>query len=71
MSGESGERRQAPSSKTRKANPYLRRTLCQAAWGASHMKDTYLVALYRRQRNRLGHNHAIFALAHQLLLIAL
>ena len=58
------------SSKTRKANPYLRRTLCQAAWGASHTKDTYLAALYRRQRNRLGHNQAIFALAHQLLLIA-
>jgi transposase len=56
--------------RTRKANPYLRRTLCQAAWGASHAKDTYLAALYRRQRGRLGHNQAIFALAHQLLLIA-
>lgn len=56
--------------RTRKANPYLRRVLCQAAWGASHSKNTYLSALYRRQRGRLGHNQAILALAHQLLLIA-
>jgi Transposase IS116/IS110/IS902 family len=56
--------------RTRKANPYLRRVLCQAAWGASHSKNTYLSALYQRQRGRLGHNQAIFALAHQLLLIA-
>src|SRR5205807_1339156 len=26
--------------RTRKANPYLRRVLCQAAWGASHSKNT-------------------------------
>jgi transposase len=58
------------SGRTRKANPYLRRVLCQAAWGASHSKNTYLSALYRRQRGKLGHNQAIFALAHQLLLIA-
>jgi transposase len=57
-------------SKTRKANRYLRRALCQAAWGASHSQGTYLAALYRRQRGRLGHNQAIIALAHQLLLIA-
>lgn len=56
--------------RTRKANPYLRRVLCQAAWGASHSKNTYLSALYRRQRGRLGHQQAIVALAHQLLLIA-
>lgn len=58
-------------SRTRKANVYLRRGSCEAAWGASHSKDTYLAALYRRrQRSRLGHNQAIFALDHQLLLIA-
>ncbi len=57
-------------SRTRKANPYVRRVFCQAAWGASHTKHTYLAALYRRQRAQLGHNKAIFALAHQLLLIA-
>jgi transposase len=58
------------SGRTRKANPYLRRCLCQAAWGVSNTKGTYLSALYRRLRAKLGHNKAIFALAHQLLLTA-
>jgi len=58
------------SGRTRKANPYLRRDLCQAAWAASHTKGTYLEALYRRFRARLGHNKAVFALAHQMLLTA-
>jgi transposase len=58
------------SGRTRKANPYLRRNLCQAAWAASHTKGTYLGTLYRRFRIRLGHNKAVFALAHQMLLIA-
>ena len=56
--------------RTRKANPYLRRDLCQAAWAASHTKGTYLSALYRRYRARLGHNKAVFAVAHQILLTA-
>jgi transposase len=57
-------------SRTRKANPYLRRDLCQAAWAASHDADSYLSAMYRRMRGRLGHNQAIFAVAHQILRIA-
>jgi transposase len=56
--------------RTRKANPYLRRDLCQAAWAASHTKRTYLTALYQRFRVRLGHTKAIFAVAHQILIIA-
>jgi transposase len=58
------------SGRTRKANPYLRRDLCQAAWAASHTKDTYLSALYRRFTVRRGHNTAIFAVAHQILIVA-
>jgi len=58
------------SGRTRKANPYLRRGLCQAAWAASHTKQTYLSALYRRLRSHLGHNKAIFAVAHQILITA-
>ena len=54
---------------TRKANPYLRRALTEAAWAASHTKNCYLAALYRRFRGRLGHNKAIFAVAHQILLV--
>lgn len=56
--------------RTRKANPYLRRDLCQAAWAASHKQDSYLAAMYRRMRGRAGHNQAIFAVAHQILRIA-
>ncbi len=29
------------SGKSRKGNAWLRRSLCQAAWAASHTKDTY------------------------------
>lgn len=58
------------SGRTRKANPYLRRDLCQAAWAASHTKRTYLAALYRRFTVRRGHNRAIFAVAHQILIVA-
>ena len=58
------------SGRARKANPYLRRDLCQAAWAASHTKRTYLAALYRRFAVRRGHNRAIFAVAHQILVVA-
>ena len=56
--------------RTRKANPYLRRDLCQAAWAASHTKETYLAARYRRFTVRHGHNKAIMAVAHQILIVA-
>jgi hypothetical protein len=58
------------SGRTRKANSYLRRDLCQAAWAASHTKGTYLAALYRRFTVRHGHNKAIMAVAHQILVVA-
>lgn len=65
---ESGGKRK--KGRTRKANPYLRRDLCQAAWAASHTQNSYLSAMYRRMRGRVGHNQAIFAVAHQILRIA-
>jgi transposase len=58
------------SGRTRKGNRYLRRALCQAAWAASHTKNTYLAAFYRRLRSRRGHQKAILALAHHLLVVA-
>ena len=58
------------SGRTRKANRYLRRALCQAAWAASHTRETYPAALYRRLRTRLGQQKAAFALAHDLLIVA-
>ena len=40
--------------RTRKGNGYLRRGFCQAAWAASHCKDTYLTALFYRVASRGG-----------------
>lgn len=65
--GESGGKRF--SGRTRKGNPYLRRILCQAAWAASHKRGSYLRALYPRLRNRRGHQQAIMAVAHHLLIV--
>ena len=49
---ESGGKRM--SGRTRKANRYVRRAMCQAAWAATHTKDTYLSALYRCMKIRKG-----------------
>ena len=43
--------------------------LCQAAWAASHTKDTYLSAFYRRLRGRKGEQKAVLALAHHLITV--
>ncbi len=64
---ESGGKRM--SGKTRKGNRYVRRVLCQSAWAASHNKDSYLAALFRRVRARRGEQKAIMATAHRLLVI--
>jgi transposase len=66
-SWESGGKRL--SGRTRKGNPYLRRILCQAAWAASHKKGSYLQSMYHRLRGRRGHQKAIMALAHHLLVV--
>jgi transposase len=66
-SRESGGKRM--SGKTRKANVYLRRILCQAAWAATRKKGSYMGAFYRRIRARRGHQKAIMALAHHMLTV--
>ena len=58
---ESGGRRM--SGRTRKANRYVKQAMCQAAWAASHTKDTYLSAFYRRMTIRRGAPKAIVAIA--------
>jgi len=58
------------SGKTRKGNQWLRRALMEAAWAASHTKDTYLSSQYRRLVSRRGKNKAIVAVAHSTLVIA-
>src|SRR6266568_9244283 len=64
---ESGGKRM--SGRTRKANRYVRRGMCQAAWAASHTKNTYLSAFYRRIMVRKGAQKAVMALAHHLITI--
>lgn len=57
------------SGKTGKGNAYLRRALVQAAWAASHTKNTYLSAQYHRLVKRLGKKKALIAVAHSMLVI--
>ena len=58
------------SGATRKGNPRVRRILCQAAWAASHTKNTYLAAQYHRLAARRGKKRAIIAVGHSILVIA-
>jgi transposase len=57
------------SSRIRKGNRWLRQTLVQAAWAASHTKQTYLGAQYRRLAPRRGKKRALIALAHTMLTV--
>jgi len=58
------------SGKTRKGNVWLRRTMCEVAWAASHTKDTYFAAQFRRIASRRGKKRALIALAHSILITA-
>jgi len=62
---ESAGKRQ--TGKTGKGNKWLRATLVQTAWAASHTKNTYLSAQYRRLAGRRGKKRALVALGHTLL----
>jgi transposase len=64
---ESGGRRM--SGRTRKANCYVKRGMCQAAWAASHTRNTYLSSFYRRMQIRKGPQKAVMALAHHLITV--
>lgn len=57
------------SGKTTKGNRWLRQALVQAAWAASHEKNSYLAAQYRRLVGRRGKKRALIAVAHSLLVI--
>jgi len=46
--------------------------MCEAAWAASHTRDSYLAAQYRRFKRRFGtlsEGKAIFAVAHTMIVI--
>jgi transposase len=59
-----GKRR---SGKTRRGNRWLRQALVEAAHAASHTKNTYLAAQYRRIAARRGQKKALLAVAHTIL----
>ena len=59
-----GKRR---SGKTTKGSQWLRTTLVQAAWAASHTKETIFSACYHRWAKRLGRKKALVAVAHKML----
>jgi transposase len=51
------------------ANRYLKAALCEAAWAASHTKNTYLASQYRRLARRMGNKKALVAVGHSILII--
>ena len=53
--------------RTRKANPWLKGALSQAAWGASRTRRSYYSAQHRRLAGRRGPKRASIAVAHSLL----
>lgn len=56
-------------SRTRKGNRWLRRALVEAGWAASHAKDSYLRAQFRRLAAKRGNKRALLAVGHTLLVI--
>jgi transposase len=61
-----GKRR---TGRTTKGSVWLRATLVQVAWAASHTKRTILAARYRSLAKRLGKKKALVALGHKILRI--
>ncbi|MBY0307248.1 MAG: transposase [Phycisphaerales bacterium] len=55
------------SGRTRKGSKWLNDALKDAAMAATRTKGTYLGALYRRQRSRIGHGRAIGTLKHSII----
>lgn len=50
-------------------NRWLKRSLTQAAWAASHTKSTYLASQHRRLAGRRGKKRALIAVGHSMLVI--
>jgi transposase len=61
-----GKRR---SGKTTKGSQWLRTTMVQAAWAASHTKRTIFSACYQSWAKRLGRKKALVAVAHKMLVV--
>jgi transposase len=50
-------------------NHWLKGTLVQAAWAASHAKNTYLASQYRRLAGKRGRKRALVAVGHSILVV--
>ena len=57
------------SGKTTKGSRWLRQALVQAAWAASHKKDSYFSAHARSLMRRRGRKRGLVAVAHSLLIV--
>lgn len=57
------------SGKTTKGSRWLRQSLVQAAWAASHKKDSYFQAHARNLMHRRGRKRGLVAVAHSLLTV--
>lgn len=55
--------------RTRHGNPWLRRAICEAAWGASRTKKSYFHAEYKRIQARRGPERALLAVAHSMIIV--
>jgi len=55
------------SGKTTKGSRWLRQALLQAAWAASHKKDSYFQAPAHNRMRRRGRKRGLVAVAHSLL----
>jgi transposase len=65
-----GNHESAGKRKSGRINPgnrWLRRSLVQAGWAASHTKDTYLSVQYQRLAKRRGKKRALIAVGHTIL----
>jgi transposase len=61
-----GKRR---SGRTTKGSQWLRSTLVQVAWAATHTKATHFRSLYAHWAKRMGKKKALVALGHKILVI--
>jgi transposase len=60
-----GKRKRAPAMK---GNPHIKTAVVEAAWSASHTKQSEFEDRYQRLKPRIGHKRAIVASAHALAL---
>jgi transposase len=54
------------SCRSAKGNRYLRRLLCQIAWGAIHTRNTFFEGLFARLKPRVEGKGAAWAVAHRI-----